>query len=135
MIGNCHKDENADAWFPTTYNGGRPNVMFRKLLPDIKYALGKCKTCPIREKCLEEGMKPVNLAYGIWGGKFAGERILMAKERGDDYLQPVHNKGRKLEARTGEIWPVYSDRITMQQEEDAILFYERVMYYLQPELA
>ena len=37
LLGNCHGDERADAWFPTTYNGGRPNVMFRNLLPDIKY--------------------------------------------------------------------------------------------------
>lgn len=134
IVGNCHGDERADAWFPTTYNGGRPEVMFRNLLPDIQYALSKCDSCPIREKCLEEGMKPVNLALGIWGGKFAGERILMARERGINYLVPLFNKGRKTGPRVGDAWPEPVNGITMQEEEDALLFHQRVLRYLGSEL-
>ena len=134
IVGNCHGDERADAWFPTTYNGGRPNVMFRKLLPDIQYALTNCNSCPVRERCLEEGMKPVNLAQGIWGGKFAGERILMARKRNINYIVPVNNKGRKTGKRNGDAFPEPFDGITMQEEEDALLFYERVLRYLRPEL-
>ena len=134
LLGNCYGDERADAWFPTTYNGGRPNVMFRNLLPDIQYALNKCKSCPLREKCLEEGMKPMNRAQGIWGGKFAGERILMARERGIDYIVPPANRGRVLGPRSGDVYPVQVDGITMQEEEDAILFYERAVKYLGPEI-
>jgi hypothetical protein len=134
VVGNCYGDENADAWFPTTYNGGRPNVMFRNLLPDIQYALDKCKSCPLKENCLEEGMRPMNLAQGIWGGKFAGERILMARERDMNYIVPFANRGRVLGPRSGDVYPVQADGITMQEEEDAILFHERVVRYLGPEL-
>lgn len=134
LVGNCYGDEKADAWFPTTYNGGRPNVMFKNLWPDIQYALSKCNSCPLREKCLEEGMRPMNLAQGIWGGKFAGERILMARERGMNYIVPLANRGRVLGPRSGDVYPVQVDGITMQEEEDAILFHERVLRYLGPEL-
>lgn len=135
ILGNCHGDEKADAWFPTTFNGGRPNVMFRNLLPDIKYALKKCNSCPVSKRCLEEGMRPVNLAQGIWGGKFAGERILMARERNVNYLVPEHNRGRRTGPRSGDAWPEPFDGITMQEEEDALLFYERVSRYLGEELS
>lgn len=134
-VGNCYGDEKADAWFPTTYNGGRPNVMFQKLLPDIQYALIKCGSCPIREKCLEEGMKPINLAQGIWGGKFAGERIMMARARKINYLLPMNNKGRALPPREGISWPKPADGITMQEEEDAIMFHQRALRYLSSELS
>ena len=134
-LGNCHGDANPDAWFPTTYNGGRPNVMFRNLLPDIKYALEKCNSCPVRKKCLEEGMRPVNLSQGIWGGTFAGQRIFMARDRHIDYLTPEGNRGRRLPRRSGDAWPEPYDGITMQEEEDALLFYDRVLYYVGDELS
>ena len=130
VLGNCHGDANPEAWFPTTYNGGRASVMFKTLLPNIEYALEKCNSCPVRERCLEEGMKPINLGLGIWGGKFAGERILMARERGIDYSMPEYNKGRKLSQRRDYAWPEPFDGITLQEEEDALLFHERVSHYL-----
>ena len=135
LVGNCYGDEKADAWFPTTYNGGRPNVMFQQLLPDIQYALIKCHSCPIRKECLEEGLKPVNLGYGIWGGKFAGERIMMARERKIDYLVPMYNKGRALPPREGISWPEPYDGITAKEEKNALEFYQRISNYLRYELS
>jgi hypothetical protein len=31
-------------------------------------------------------MKPKNLPYGIWGGRLAGERLLLADAKGIDYM-------------------------------------------------
>jgi hypothetical protein len=45
---------------------------------EVNLAIDICKSCDIKEQCLEEGMKPENLYYGIWGGLLAYERILNA---------------------------------------------------------
>ena len=73
LRGSCTDDDNPDAWFPTIDNGDI-ETMNRRVLPTVKYAIGVCSRCPIRETCLEEGIKPENLAHGIWGGLLAGQR-------------------------------------------------------------
>ena len=130
LRGLCTDDENPDAWFPTVPNGGRPATILKNMAPEIKYAIGLCSSCPIQEKCLEEGMKPENLAYGIWGGRLAGQRIAMAKEQGIDYRVHPQNKGRKVGARyEGDIGP--SRKVTADEEEAAILFATRIRPYLE----
>lgn len=130
LRGNCTNDENPDAWFPTVPNGGRPDTILRRMVPEIKYAINMCRSCPIQEKCLEEGMKPENLAYGIWGGILAGQRIAMAKEQGIDYRVHPQNKGRKVGPRyEGDVEP--SRKVTSDEEESATLFLTRIRPYLE----
>ena len=84
--GNCTGDSNPDAWFPEL---GRGNPSDRKMLAlatEVRRAIGECYTCPNQAECLEEGMQPKNLSYGIWGGRLPGERILMADEQGLEYM-------------------------------------------------
>lgn len=130
LRGLCSDDDNPDAWFPTVPNGGRADTILRRMVPEIKYAINMCRSCPIQEKCLEEGMKPENLAYGIWGGILAGQRIAMAKERGLGYRVDPYNTGRKVRSRyTDEVGP--SRKVTADEEEAATLFLTRIRPYLE----
>ena len=130
LRGNCTNDENPDAWFPTVPNGGRPATILKRMVPEIKYALNLCASCPVQEECFEEGMKPENLAYGIWGGRLAGQRIAVAKERGLDYRVDPYNRGRKVGPRNGGY--IEGERkVTADEEEAAVLFATRIRPYLE----
>ena len=130
MIGLCSGDKNPDAWFPTVPNGGRPDTVLRRMVPEIKYAIDLCGKCPVKEECLEEGMKPENLAYGIWGGLFAGERIEIAKEQGLDYRVDPYNRGRQVLSRyTDDVGP--SRKVTADEEAAATMFVARIKPYLE----
>jgi hypothetical protein len=130
LKGSCTLDDNPDAWFPTMPNGGRLSTTLRRMAPEIKYAINMCRSCPVREKCLEEGMKPENLAYGIWGGLLAGQRIAIAKKQGIDYRVDPYNKGRKVRSRyDDEVGP--SGKVTADEEESAVLFAMRISPYLE----
>lgn len=130
LRGNCTDDENPDAWFPTVPNGGREATKLQRMAPEIRYALGLCASCPVQDKCLEEGMKTENLAYGIWGGRLAGQRIAIAKERGLDYRVDPNNKGRKVGPRGGGY--IEGERkVTSDEEEAAVLFATRIRPYLE----
>jgi hypothetical protein len=129
-LGNCHGDANPDAWFPTVPNGGRPSTILRRMVPEIKYALNLCNTCTKKSDCLEEGLKPVNLAYGIWGGLLAGERIAIADERGDDYMVAPFNRGRTV-FENGMSYIEGTHKLTMDEKEVALSFAARIKPYLE----
>lgn len=129
LQGLCTTDENPDAWFPTIDNG-KIDTMNRRALPMVQYAIGVCSRCPIREKCLEEGIKPENLAHGIWGGLFPAQRIAIAKERGVDYRVDRYNTGRQTSQRyTNTIGP--SGKVTADEENAAVIMYNRLRPYLE----
>lgn len=86
ILGNCHGDSNPDAWFPEFPQGAQTLVKMDALALETSRAIILCNACPKKEECLEEGMKPKNLPYGIWGGRLAGERILLADAKGIDYM-------------------------------------------------
>lgn len=127
--GLCTEDDNPDAWFPVIENGD-VSTMTQRVVPTIKYAIGMCNRCPIREECLEEGIKPENLAHGIWGGLLAGQRIAIAKERGIDYRVDPYNRGRTTAQRyTDKVGP--SGKVTADEEQLAMVFLGRVRNYLE----
>jgi hypothetical protein len=129
-LGNCHGDPNPDAWFPTVPNGGRQSTILRRMVPEIKYAMNMCNSCTKKSECLEEGMKPVNLAYGIWGGLLAGDRIAIADERGDDYMVAPNNKGRTV-FDIGMTYIEGTHKLTTEEKEAAISFATRIKPYLE----
>jgi hypothetical protein len=100
------------------------------MVPEIKYAINMCGRCPIQKDCLEEGMKPENLAYGIWGGLLAGQRIAIAIEEGLDYRVDPYNRGRPVLSRyTDDVGP--SRKVTADEEEAATMFANRIRRYLE----
>lgn len=74
--GNCTEDENPDAWFPDVPQGRLSVAKMEALGAEVARAMKLCDSCPKQDECLDEGMKPENLAFGIWGGMLAGERVI-----------------------------------------------------------
>lgn len=128
--GNCTGDANPDAWFPTVPNGGKPSTILQRMVPEIKYAINKCNSCPQKDNCLEEGIKPENLAYGIWGGLLAGERIAIADERGTDYMVAPYNRGRTVSV-AGASYMEGTHKLTHAEKESAVMFAQRIKPYLE----
>lgn len=101
QLGNCYGDDNPDAWFPEPSRGGPSQAKMRALGLETSRAIILCKACPKQEACLEEGMKPKNLPYGIWGGRLAGERLLLADAKGIDYMVNGRTNGEYV--HTGDV--------------------------------
>lgn len=76
--GLCFGHPDPDLWFPEMAQGpvGLPTSPKILLLAErIKRALDICDACPVKPTCKLNGMREENLAYGIWGGEMAGERL------------------------------------------------------------
>lgn len=92
IIGKCTGDSNPDAWYPDVPRG-KPTL--KTLIPlgkETGRAIALCNSCSKQEECLDEGMQPKNLAYGIWGGTLAGERVIMSGQR----FTKLSDEGRAL---------------------------------------
>jgi len=75
-LGNCYGDDNPDAWFPDVPQGAFSERKQAIVGAEMRRAIALCNSCPKQQACLNEGMKDENLAYGIWGGMLAGERVI-----------------------------------------------------------
>jgi hypothetical protein len=81
IVGLCTSHSDKDLWFsdtPDTESGkGRPNLANKhKMIARTVEALNICGKCPVQRECLQEGMKPQNSDYGVWGGTLPGERLI-----------------------------------------------------------
>jgi hypothetical protein len=81
--GLCTGSSDPDLWFSDTPDQlpGKRGVVTtetkHKMVARTVAALSICAICPAKKACLEEGMKPQNLEYGVWGGTLPGERIVL----------------------------------------------------------
>lgn len=95
--GNCAGDENPDYWYPELPTNRVSKAKLEVLTKQTNYALKLCSTCPIKDECLQEGMKTEqmrgsvvgwgNLPFGIWGGTMPYERLEMVG------ITPMNNRG------------------------------------------
>jgi len=92
VLGNCYGDENPDAWFPEVPRGFPVAKNMVNLMLETRRAIALCNSCPKKQACLEEGMEDKNLAYGIWGGTLAGERIMLSMKT----FAKLSDEGRAL---------------------------------------
>ena len=92
VLGNCYGDENPDAWFPEIPQGFPSPKNQVTLKDETLRALALCNSCPKKQACLEEGMQDKNLAYGIWGGTLAGERVMLSMK----LFTKLSDEGRAL---------------------------------------
>ena len=90
--GNCTEDSNPDAWFPEVPVGSPTPKKLVPLGKETGRAIALCNSCPKQEQCLDAGMEPENLAFGIWGGMLAGERIIASGKR----FTKLSDEGRAL---------------------------------------
>lgn len=75
---------------------GRPIDWFYPETQDLnERAMEICRDCPVRQECLDYGIK--NEEFGIWGGMIASERRRIRKNLGYEIKQvnldviPTHN--------------------------------------------
>jgi hypothetical protein len=133
IIGNCTGDSNPDAWFPELTRGNPSDTKMLALAIEVRRAIGECYTCPNRAECLEEGMQPKNLSYGIWGGRLAGERILMADEQGIDYMVDGRTGGvahsRGISKRSVVIKE--DERVTIEGKRNALGFLRKIRPWIE----
>ena len=84
--GLCKNHDNPDLWFAgevesvegevwsnTRDQTRRVNIEIDKAIS----ALSVCKNCPVKQDCLELGMRGPQLQFGIYGGTMPGERMAM----------------------------------------------------------
>lgn len=60
--------------------GTNQAVFFPEDVGDVNHAKSICKTCPVREDCLEFALT-TNEDHGVWGGTSARERRRMRRRR------------------------------------------------------
>lgn len=82
--GLCVGSDDPDIWFAGEVDLTEPNSSVNansqatKLEVDKAItALSICKSCPVKDDCLELGKHGQQLYFGIYGGTMAGERLLM----------------------------------------------------------
>jgi hypothetical protein len=90
--GNCTGHSNPDAWYPEVPQGTPSPKRLGPIGIEIGKAIALCNSCPMQEECLDQGMQPENLAFGIWGGMLAGERVIMTGKR----FNKLSDEGRAL---------------------------------------
>lgn len=95
IVGLCATSDNPDMWFPEVPQGGVSQKKMMALGTSIAKAINICNRCPKQEACLNEGMKDENLAYGIWGGMIAGDRVIASGKR----FRKLSDEGRALISR------------------------------------
>lgn len=78
IIGSCSNSDDPDMWHPEIPRGGLGVKTRAELRARTLGAIKICNNCPVQQECLAEGMKDENLPWGIWGGKLAGERVLLS---------------------------------------------------------
>jgi hypothetical protein len=86
------KEFDPDLWwndYPDNENtvGRTTKVNTNKSIKDSRLALRICDRCPSKSDCLEEGMRPENLEWGIWGGLTSGERLVRANAVGASHYR------------------------------------------------
>ncbi len=129
--GNCTGDSNPDAWYPEQPNGGNPRTIIRQIVPETKRAIALCNSCPERDACLEEGLKPMNLAFGIWGGLLPGQRILIAERSGSDIMAKVGDNKFVAGPRVKDYAEEPTHRLRQDERKNAISFFSRIRPYLE----
>lgn len=139
--GNCTGDANPDAWFPELTRGNPSDTKMLALATEVRRAIGECYTCTNQAECLKEGMQPKNLSYGIWGGRLAGERMLMADEQGIEYMVEGRTTGtvhmRSNSERVGKgrhkgmVVIKEDERVTVEAKRNALGFLRKIRPWIE----
>lgn len=95
IVGLCATSDNPDMWFPDVPQGRAGQKKMMILGSSVAKAINICNRCPKQEACLDEGMKDENLAFGIWGGMIAGDRVIASGKR----FKKLSDEGRALTSR------------------------------------
>jgi WhiB family redox-sensing transcriptional regulator len=65
---------------PIPCRSNDPEVFFAETPADVEYAKSLCRTCPVREACLE-GAKERREPWGVWGGELFVQGVVVPRKR------------------------------------------------------
>ena len=74
----------------------------------VGLALTICNRCPLKQACLEMGLKD-EFQFGIWGGYMAGERYQMKRQTKFRYQRDAVTRAKRLRQQTGVPQPTTGD--------------------------
>jgi hypothetical protein len=94
LVGNCTGSKTPNDWYPETGSGQMSQKRLTEFKSKVAHVIDLCNSCPIKDTCLEQGMRKENLPFGIWGGKLAGQRLAMAGYTKDDFPSVYSEVGR-----------------------------------------
>jgi hypothetical protein len=95
--GICNKHPDPDLWH---YENARfADEQKLQVLRSVE-AIKICNTCPVKNKCLEEGLQPDNIQYwggwgSIWGGLLMSERYKLLTNRDNPEIFHAENRHRR----------------------------------------
>ena len=69
---------NPDQWFLALPIRGQKQRQEELVVERTRQAIDTCTMCPAQIACLEIGMLPENLHWGVWGGTLPAERLAKA---------------------------------------------------------
>ena len=95
--GNCNAHPDPDLWHYE--NSIYPDERALQVLRSVE-AITLCRTCPVKDKCLAEGLEPENVQFWggwgtIWGGMLVSERYRMLKHRSNEKIVTAEQRHRR----------------------------------------
>lgn len=77
--------EDPELWWYDYPSNQNPEAKFesrKEVIYHVATAVAICNQCPVKNQCLEMGLKTQNLHTGsIWGGKIYSERLALSGKR------------------------------------------------------
>ena len=95
--GNCNNHPDPDLWHYE--NSIYPDERALQVLRSVE-AITLCRTCPVKDKCLEEGLESENVQFWggwgtIWGGLLLSERYRLLKHRSNEKIVTAEQRHRR----------------------------------------
>lgn len=97
LQGNCMGHPDPDLWHYE--NSMHADEQQLQVLRSIE-AITLCRTCPVKDKCLQEGLESENVQFWggsgtIWGGLLVSERYLMLQGRDNALIVKAEQRHRR----------------------------------------
>lgn len=95
--GNCSGHPDPELWH--YQNSMHADEQELQVLRSIE-AISLCRTCPVKDKCLEEGLRDENIQFWggwgtIWGGLLLSERYKLLKHRDNEKIVTAEQRHRR----------------------------------------
>lgn len=95
--GNCNRHPDPDLWHYNNSNDSETQKL--EVLRSVE-AIELCNICPVRAKCLEQGLERENLEFtgghgSIWGGLLTVERYLLTTKKPQETMVRSEHRHRR----------------------------------------
>lgn len=105
--GNCNNHPDPELWH--YQNSMHSDEQELQVLRSVE-AITLCRSCPVKEQCLTEGMEDQNIQFWggsgtIWGGLLMSERQVRLKRRDNSQIGKAESRhSRNVRARLAKLY-------------------------------